>query len=49
MTKVLIDYNLSGQARLLLGTLQSLGWVELLEVVSLFRKLCLCEELDYEH
>lgn len=32
MTKVLIDYNLSGQARLLLGTLQSLGWVELLEL-----------------
>jgi len=32
MTAILIDHNLSGQARLLYGTLQSLGWVELLEL-----------------
>lgn len=32
MTAILIDHNLSGQARLLYGTLESLGWVELLEL-----------------
>lgn len=32
MTAILIDHNLSGTAPLLFGTLQSLGWVELLEL-----------------
>jgi hypothetical protein len=33
MTAILIDHNLSGLAQLLYGTLQSLGWVELLQLV----------------
>lgn len=32
MTTILIDYNLSGQARMLYGTLQSLGWTDLLQL-----------------
>lgn len=32
MTAILIDHNLTGTAPLLFGTLQSLGWVELLEL-----------------
>ncbi len=32
MTTLLADHNIAGLARLLMGTLQSLGWLELLDV-----------------
>lgn len=32
MTAILIDHNLSGTGPLLFGTIQSLGWVELLDL-----------------
>ena len=32
MIALLADHNIEGQAKLLLGTLQALGWVDLLEL-----------------
>lgn len=36
MTRILVDHNLKGQARLLFGTLQSLGWIELLQLEFIY-------------
>ena len=45
MITLLADHNLEGHARLLLGTLQMMGWVELLELrLATFAELGLAQD-----